>query len=129
MAELRSLGVRVSLFMDPDPQAMAAARAVGADRVEFYTESYARAWGTPEQDMVLQGFVDAGKAALAAGLGINAGHDLSCDNLSDFLPAVPRVLEVSIGHAFMADALELGYAGAVQVYQAAIAQAFETRQA
>jgi pyridoxine 5-phosphate synthase len=129
VAELRALGVRVSLFMDPDPRAMAAARAVGADRVELYTESYARAWGTPDQAQVLQGFVQAGQAALQAGLGLNAGHDLSRENLPDFLRALPQVLEVSIGHAFMADALEMGYADAVRAYQASIAQAFEGRAA
>lgn len=123
VAELRSLGVRVSLFMDPDPAAMAAARVLGADRVELYTESYARAWGSPECGAVLQGFVQAGQAALSAGLGINAGHDLNLSNLPDFLCAVPQVLEVSIGHAFMADALELGYAATVQAYQAAIDRA------
>ena len=123
VAELRALGVRVSLFMDPDPAAMAAAHALGADRVELYTESYARAWGSPECGEVLQGFVRAGQAALDAGLGINAGHDLNRDNLPDFLRAVPQVLEVSIGHAFMADALELGYAATVQAYQAAIDRA------
>ena len=123
VAELRALGVRVSLFMDPDPAAMAAVRALGADRVELYTESYARAWGNPECGEVLQGFVRAGQAALDAGLGINAGHDLNRDNLPDFLRAVPQVLEVSIGHAFMADALELGYAATVQAYQAAIDRA------
>jgi pyridoxine 5-phosphate synthase len=129
VAELRALGVRVSLFMDPDPRAMAAARAVGADRVELYTESYARAWGTPDQAQVLQGFVQAGQAALQAGLGLNAGHDLSRENLPDFLRALPQVLEVSIGHAFMADALEMGYADAVRAYQASIEQAFEGRAA
>ena len=129
VAELCELGVRVSLFMDPDPQAMAAAHAVGADRVELYTESYARAWGTPEQARVLQGFVQAGQAALQAGLELNAGHDLSQNNLPDFLRALPQVQEVSIGHAFMADALELGYAGTVRAYQAAMAQAFEGRTA
>ncbi len=123
VAELRGLGVRVSLFMDPDPAAMAAACALGADRVELYTESYARAWGSPECGEVLQGFVQAGQAALDAGLGINAGHDLNRDNLPDFLRAVPQVLEVSIGHAFMADALELGYAATVQAYLAAIDRA------
>ena len=123
VAELRGLGVRVSLFMDPDPAAMAAARALGADRVELYTESYARAWGSPACGAVLQGFVQTGQAALDAGLGINAGHDLNRNNLPDFLRAVPQVLEVSIGHAFMADALELGYAATVQAYQAAIDRA------
>ena len=114
--EVHSRGVRVSLFMDPVPEAMAAAQAVGADRVEFYTETYARAWGTPEQDVVLSHFVHAGRAAAAINLGVNAGHDLNRDNLTAFLQAVPGVLEVSIGHALIADALELGYSVTVKDY-------------
>jgi pyridoxine 5-phosphate synthase len=116
IAEVHARKVRVSLFMDPDAGAMAAARAVGADRVEFYTETYARAWGTAEQASVLAGFTAAGRAASAAGLGINAGHDLNRDNLVDFLAHVPGVAEVSIGHALIADALELGYNATVRDY-------------
>jgi pyridoxine 5-phosphate synthase len=124
VAQAKSLGVRVSLFMDPLPDAMAAARAVGADRVELYTESYARAWGTPQQAAVLAQFTRAAEAALAVGLGVNAGHDLNRDNLTDFLRAVPGVQEVSIGHALIADALELGYAETVRDYQRCIQRAF-----
>lgn len=123
--ELHALGVRVSLFMDPLPEAMAAARALGADRVELYTEAYARAWGSAEQAPVLARYAAAARAASAVGLGINAGHDLNRDNLTDFLRVVPRVQEVSIGHALIADALELGYATTVQAYQAAIDAAFD----
>ncbi|HYE69962.1 MAG TPA: pyridoxine 5'-phosphate synthase [Aquabacterium sp.] len=118
--EARSLGVRVSLFMDPKPEMMAAARAAGADRIELYTESYARAWNTPRQAQVLAQFAEAARAAQEAGLGVNAGHDLNRDNLPDFLRAVPGVLEVSIGHALIADALELGYAATVKAYRAAL---------
>jgi pyridoxine 5-phosphate synthase len=118
--ELHALGVRVSLFMDPLPQAMAAARAAGADRVELYTEGYARAWGTPGQARVLNAYTAAAQAARDVGLGLNAGHDLNRDNLADFLRAVPGVQEVSIGHALIADALELGYADTVKAYLAAI---------
>lgn len=116
IAELKALGVRVSLFMDPVPAAMAAAASLGADRVELYTEPYARAFGLPEQGAVLQGYVASARAAQAAGLGVNAGHDLNLDNLAPFLEAVPKVLEVSIGHALIADALEFGLAGAVHRY-------------
>jgi pyridoxine 5-phosphate synthase len=123
IAECKSLGVRVSLFMDPIPAQMAAARAVGADRVELYTEPYAAAWGTPAQAAQLQRFADAARAALAAGLGINAGHDLNRDNLTAFLHEVSGVQEVSIGHALMADALELGYSAAVRDYLRCIADA------
>ena len=120
VAECRSLGVRVSLFMDPEPGQMAAARAVGADRVELYTEPYAAAWGTQEQAAQLARYAAAARAALDAGLGVNAGHDLNRDNLAAFVAGVPGVLEVSIGHAFVADALELGYAATVQAYQRCI---------
>jgi pyridoxine 5-phosphate synthase len=124
IAELHGLGVRVSLFMDPDPSGMALARAVGADRVELYTEAYARAHATPERAAVLAAYVAAARAALAAGLGVNAGHDLNRDNLADFLRAVPGVAEVSIGHAIAADALELGMAETVRAYQRCIREAF-----
>ena len=121
IAEARALGVRVSLFMDAEPQQMALARAVGADRIELYTEPYAAAWGTPRQAQELQRFAAAAQAARDAGLGVNAGHDLNRDNLPDFVRAVPALLEVSIGHALIADALEMGYAGTVRAYLAALA--------
>lgn len=114
IAECKALGVRVSLFMDPAPEAMAAAKAVGADRVELYTEPYAAAWGTSGQALQLERYRAAAQAALDAGLGVNAGHDLNRDNLTAFVREVPGVLEVSIGHALIADALELGYAATVQ---------------
>ena len=123
IAEAKSLGVRVSLFMDPLPDAMAAAKAVGADRVELYTESYASAFGTADKRAVLAGFAAAARAAQAAGLQVNAGHDLNRENLPDFLGAVPGVMEVSIGHAFVADALEMGYGPTVQAYLSAIERA------
>jgi pyridoxine 5-phosphate synthase len=122
--ETRALGVRVSLFMDPLPEMMRAARDVGADRVELYTEGYASAWGTPRQAEVLDRYVRTAHAALAVGLEINAGHDLNRDNLSDFLRAVPGVQEVSIGHALIADALELGYTETIRDYQRCIQRAF-----
>ncbi|MBS0390885.1 MAG: pyridoxine 5'-phosphate synthase [Proteobacteria bacterium] len=127
IAECRELGVRVSLFMDPIPEQMAAARAAGADRVELYTEPYAAAWGTPEQSAELARYRLAAMAAAAAGLGVNAGHDLNRDNLADFLGHVPGVLEVSIGHALIADALELGYADTVRAYQRCIDQGMAER--
>lgn len=122
--EARALGVRVSLFMDPTPEAMAHARAAGADRVELYTEAYARAHGTPDEAATLARYAEAARAALAAGLEVNAGHDLSRENLTDFLRAVPGVSEVSIGHALIADALELGYTETVRDYQRCIQRAF-----
>jgi pyridoxine 5-phosphate synthase len=91
VAEAKDLGARVSLFMDADPAAMAAARAVGADRVELYTEPYAQAHGQASQDQVLAQFKAAALAAQAAGLEINAGHDLNLFNLRDFVQTVPGV--------------------------------------
>jgi len=123
IAEAKALGVRVSLFMDPIPEMMAAAKAVGADRVELYTEGYASSRGTPDEQAVLARYVDAARAAQAAGLGLNAGHDLSRDNLTPFLRAVRGVQEVSIGHAFIADALELGYAATTKEYLRCIQEA------
>jgi pyridoxine 5-phosphate synthase len=114
--EAQALGVRVALFMDAEPEAMALAAAVGADRVELYTEPYAAAHGKPEQAEQLARFASAARAAQALGLGVNAGHDLNRANLADFLRAVPGVLEVSIGHALVADALELGMATSVREY-------------
>jgi pyridoxine 5-phosphate synthase len=100
---------------------MAEVRAVGADRVELYTEPYAATWGAPENAMQLQRYVDAAAAAVQAGLGVNAGHDLNRDNLPAFVAAVNGLQEVSIGHAFMADALEMGYAATVRAYLNAMA--------
>jgi pyridoxine 5-phosphate synthase len=116
VAEAKALGARVSLFMDADPQAMAAARDVGADRVELYTEPYAQAHGQAAFAQVLAQFKAAAVAAQAVGLEINAGHDLNLFNLRDFVQTVPDVKEVSIGHALMADALEMGYNATIQAY-------------
>jgi pyridoxine 5-phosphate synthase len=123
VAEVKALGVRVSLFMDPDASAMKSAAEVGADRVELYTEPYARAFGTPTESEVLARYAEAAHAASGAGLGINAGHDLNQQNLPRFLGAIPGVLEVSIGHALTADALHDGLARTVRNYLAAIGRA------
>ena len=120
IAQAQALGARVSLFMDADASAMAGAKAVGADRVELYTEPYAAAWGTPDQENQLQRFAAAAQAALDAGLGVNAGHDLNRDNLAAFAQRVPGLREVSIGHALIADALEIGYADTVHAYRACL---------
>jgi pyridoxine 5-phosphate synthase len=120
IAQAHALGLRVSLFMDAEPAAMAHAKALGADRIELYTEPYAAAWGTPEQAAQLARFAAAAQAALDVGLGVNAGHDLNRDNLAAFVRKVPGVAEVSIGHALIADALELGYTATVQAYQACL---------
>ncbi len=117
IAEVKSLGVRVSLFMDPDPAAMQPLADLGADRVELYTEPYARAFGSSDAAAELKRYVDTAIAARQAGLGVNAGHDLNLLNLRPFVEAVPGVLEVSIGHALIADALEFGLAETVRRYR------------
>ena len=124
IAEAHALGVRVSLFMDAEPDQMAGAKVVGADRVELYTEPYAAAWHTPQRGAQLERFRAAAQAALDAGLGVNAGHDLNRDNLTEFLGTVPGVSEVSIGHALIADALELGYSATIADYNRCITEAF-----
>jgi pyridoxine 5-phosphate synthase len=120
--ECHALGVRVSLFMDPTPAAMVLAREVGAERVELYTEPYAAAHGKDGQGAQLQAFAATAAAAQSQGLGVNAGHDLNLGNLGPFLRAVAGVLEVSIGHALIADALELGLPETVRAYQRCIRQ-------
>jgi pyridoxine 5-phosphate synthase len=123
--QARDLGVRVSLFMDPLPEAMAAVRDLRAERVELYTESYARAHLAGAAGRVLPAFVATAHAALREGLQLNAGHDLNRDNLTEFLRQVPGVQEVSIGHALIADALELGYTETVRDYLRCIHRAHE----
>ncbi|MCB1855247.1 MAG: pyridoxine 5'-phosphate synthase [Halieaceae bacterium] len=118
--ELKSLGIRTSLFMDPDPQQIRLAAQVGADRVELYTESYARAFSSgTDLETVFGQFVRAAEAAAEAGLGLNAGHDLDLHNLPRFA-TVPGLLEVSIGHALTVDAIRMGLANCVRAYRAAL---------
>ncbi len=115
---------RISLFCDPDAGAagIAAAKATGADRVELFTGPYGACHDDPEQArQELAVLAETCKAALAAGLGVNAGHDLTLDNLTAFQAAVPGVAEVSIGHGITADALLMGFAEAVAAYRKALA--------
>ncbi|MDO4937626.1 MAG: pyridoxine 5'-phosphate synthase [Sutterellaceae bacterium] len=123
--EAHDLGCRVSLFMDPNPEQMALAKELGADRVELYTESYAAACGTFEEDAVLAKYATAAKAAHEAGLGINAGHDLSLTNLYKLLVACENIAEVSIGHALISEALEYGMTETVGRYNGICLEAFD----
>jgi pyridoxine 5-phosphate synthase len=118
--ELRSSGARVSLFLDPDAAMVPRAKEVGADRIELYTEPYARAFGGPGAGAMLGRYVKAARAAERVGLGVNAGHDLNLDNLPAFCQAIAPLAEVSIGHAITADALRLGFPAAVEAYLRAI---------
>ncbi len=112
----RSLGVRVSLFMDPDLRQIERAAALGAERIELYTGYYAAAWAQGATSE-LERYRSAAAHAQALGLGINAGHDLNLQNLSAFAQALPGLLEVSIGHALIVDALALGLAATVRAYR------------
>ncbi|MBM3343491.1 MAG: pyridoxine 5'-phosphate synthase [Betaproteobacteria bacterium] len=122
IAEMKALGTRVSLFMDAEPSAMVLAVEVGADCVELYTEPYAAAYGKASQNEVLAQYAASARAAQQAGLLVNAGHDLNRDNLAALIAAAKPVAEVSIGHALIADAIELGLAATVREYLAAIAR-------
>ena len=115
IAEFQALGCRVSLFMDADPEEYALARELGADRIELYTEDYARAHERGDAESTLERYAHAAAAARDVGLGLNAGHDLSLSNLADFL-AIDGILEVSIGHALISDALRYGLAQTVTKY-------------
>jgi pyridoxine 5-phosphate synthase len=113
--ELRQRGIRVALFMDGDSAQWPQARALGADRVELYTEPYARAFERDDFQRTLTRFASAAGAAQAAGLGVNAGHDLNLNNLGPFC-RIAGILEVSIGHALISDAFQIGLRNAVGAY-------------
>ena len=120
--ELKARGIRVSLFMDADSPDIELAAALGADRIELYTESYADAYGSEQQQAVFERFLDAAEHAQAAGLGVNAGHDLSLANLG-LMATIPNLAEVSIGHALVADALMMGLGDAVAAYKTILVKA------
>jgi pyridoxine 5-phosphate synthase len=120
VGRLKAEGIRVSLFLDPDPAQVEAAARTGTDRIELYTEAYAAAFGTARERAVLDGFSAAARRAQALGLGVNAGHDLNLRNLGPFLAAVPDVLEVSIGHAFVCEAFDHTLEGTVERYLAIV---------
>jgi pyridoxine 5-phosphate synthase len=116
VARANELGVRVSLFMDALPEQMHYVKELGAQRVELYTEPYAGAFCTPQRLEVLHRFVLAAQSATEQGLALNAGHDLNLDNLGLLIESIAQIQEVSIGHAFIADSLEMGYEQAVKAY-------------
>lgn len=116
ISRLKSFGVRVSLFMDPDPKQIELAAEIGADRIELYTGPYAAAWGTEQLDSLFKQHKRAAIQANELGLGLNAGHDLNLENLPKF-STIPNLLEVSIGHAFTVDAIAIGLDSAVKAYK------------
>ena len=117
VAAFKALGCRVSVFVDAGDPLVAQAAGAGADRVELYTGPFAEAWASGDAGAALCAAADTARRAQAALLGVNAGHDLSQANLADFLAAVPGVLEVSIGHALIGEALYAGLDATVRSYR------------
>jgi pyridoxine 5-phosphate synthase len=113
--EFRRNGIRTSIFVDPDPKMVRNAARTGADRIELYTEAYASQFAKDPAKAIAP-YMDAAKAAVEVGLGVNAGHDLNLDNLRYFADRIPGLLEVSIGHAIIADALYYGIAATIRMY-------------
>ncbi|MGC2204082.1 MAG: pyridoxine 5'-phosphate synthase [Stellaceae bacterium] len=120
LKELKPLGCRVILFIDPDPAAAAPAHNIGADGIEIYTGSYAAAFRSGNPDALLQSCVATAARAIELGLVVNIGHDLNLENLPRLTAALPAVAEASIGHELTADALFMGFAEAVRTYKAAL---------
>lgn len=114
-SEFRSRGIRTSIFVDPDPAMAEGAALCGCDRIEMYTESYASMYRS-DRDAAIAPFVRTAEAARAAGLGLNAGHDLNLENLEFFIRNIPWTDEVSIGHAIICDALYMGLETTIQSY-------------
>ncbi len=117
LQDLREIGVRSSLFLDPEPSLVDAVAKLGADRIELYTEAYANAFGTPKQESVWQAYQATAQRAHALNIGLNAGHDLDLNNLKRFLQ-IEGVAEVSIGHALVVESLEQGLESVIRQYLA-----------
>ena len=115
IVQFKAAGIRTSIFVDPDPEMVEGAKATGTDRIELYTESYAADF-LKDPEAAIKPFIDAANVANEIGLGLNAGHDLNLDNLKYFVQNIPGILEVSIGHALICDALYFGLENAVQMY-------------
>jgi len=117
IAVFKNAGIRVSIFVDPVVEMIEGAKATGTDRVELYTESYAKQYALGNKQLAIEPFITASVKANELGLGINAGHDLDLQNLKYFAENIPGLLEVSIGHALICDAIYLGLENTVQLYK------------
>ena len=115
IARFKARGIRTSIFLDPKPELVQAAAETGADRIELYTESYASRYGAGPEKAIAP-FVETAREAVRCGLGVNGGHDLSLENLRYFARHIPNLLEVSIGHALISDAIYLGFENTIQLY-------------
>lgn len=116
VAELKEMGTRVSIFINPDSKFFEPAKLTGTDRVELYTEPYASGYPL-DRERAVQPYVEVAKLATELGLGLNAGHDLDMNNLAYFKQCIPELLEVSIGHALVCDALYFGLENTIQQYR------------
>lgn len=114
--QFKSMGIRTSVFVDPNERMIEGAKALGADRIELYTEAYAAQYST-SPEAAIANYVSAAKFANEIGIGINAGHDLDKENLRYFAQHIPNLLEVSIGHALVCDAIYLGLENTIQIYK------------
>ena len=117
IAIFKNAGIRVSIFVDPVVEMVEGAKAVGTDRIELYTESFAKQFAVGSLQLAIEPFIAAANKANELGLGINAGHDLDLQNLKYFSDNIPGLLEVSIGHALICDAIYLGLENTVQLYK------------
>jgi pyridoxine 5-phosphate synthase len=124
LKRLHDHSIRTSLFLDPDPDQVRRAKDIGTDRIELYTEHYAKTFATVERERVYDVYHRAALTAQEIGLGVNAGHDLSLENLPFLAQNLPGLLEVSIGHALICDALYMGLRPAVQAYLRALGDTF-----
>lgn len=122
IAVFKAAGIRVSIFVDPTIKMVEGAAKTGTDRIELYTEAYAKAFANGERATAIQDYILAAETAKSLGLGINAGHDLDRFNLAYLVKEIPFIDEVSIGHALICDALYLGLENTIQLYKRALTQ-------
>ena len=115
IAEFKAAGIRTSIFVDPDLKSIEGAVATGTDRIELYTETYAQNY-TKDKEAAIAPYREAAQLANSLGLGVNAGHDLSLENIAFFAQEIPGLLEVSIGHALMSESLYFGFETVVKRY-------------
>lgn len=121
IAEFKAKGIRTSIFLDPNPEMVKYAAQTGTDRIELYTEAYAKGY-TKNKEEAIKPYIETAKEAEKYGLGVNAGHDLSLQNLKYFADNIPNLLEVSIGHALISEALYLGLENTIQAYRKRLAK-------
>jgi pyridoxine 5-phosphate synthase len=120
IAVFKKAGIRVSIFVDPNEKMVEAAATTGTDRIELYTEMYAKQFAAGNKEMAIAPYISAAALAKKLGLGVNAGHDLDRFNLPYLIQSIPSIDEVSIGHALISDALYLGLENTIQLYKRAL---------